>query len=76
MMLLALYNFCTIEYGTFNCPPGLQPPARLSNYQCTFTKLQGVSNFDCFDRSVYSHYPTALLLAQEVYFDNLSVGEA
>ena len=33
----ALYNFCTTECGTFNCPRGLQLPARLSTYQCTFT---------------------------------------
>ena len=33
----ALYNFCTTEGGTFNCPPSLQLPARLSNYQCTST---------------------------------------
>ena len=31
----ALQNFCTIECGTFNCPRGLQLPARLCNYQCT-----------------------------------------
>ena len=29
-------NFCTIECGTLNCPRGLQLPAPLSNYQCTF----------------------------------------
>ena len=40
----SLYNFCTIEFGTFDCPRGLQLPARLSNYQCIFTKLQGESN--------------------------------
>ena len=40
----SLYNFCTIEFGTFDCPRGLQLPARLSNYQCTFTKLQSVFN--------------------------------
>ena len=28
----ALQNFCTIECGTFNCPPGLQFPVRLNNY--------------------------------------------
>ena len=34
---VALQNFCTVECGTFNCPHGLQLPARLSNYQRTFT---------------------------------------
>ena len=33
----AFQNFCMIECGTFNCPPGLQLPARFSNYQSTFT---------------------------------------
>ena len=33
----SLYNFCTIEFGIFDCPRGLQLPACLSNYQCTFT---------------------------------------
>ena len=27
----SLYNFCTTGFGTFNCPRGLQLPARLSN---------------------------------------------
>ena len=54
----SLYNICIIEFGTFDCPRGLQFPARLTyyqctfnqfparltNYQCTFTQLQGVSN--------------------------------
>ena len=40
----ALQNFCKTECGTFNCPQDLQLLARLSNYQCTFTLLQGVSN--------------------------------
>ena len=33
----ALLSFYTIKAGNFNCPRGLQLPARLSNYQCTFT---------------------------------------
>ena len=61
----ALLNFCTIKPGTFNCPRGLQLPARLNNYQCIFTQLQGLSNlivsisqfalekhFVCFDSNL------------------------
>ena len=40
----AFQNFCTTECGTFNWPCILQLPARSSDYQWTFTWLQGVSN--------------------------------
>ena len=46
---------CSLELSlepNLQLPGSLQLPARLRNYQCTFTKLQGVSNL--FDRSVYS----------------------
>ena len=33
----ALQNLCTIECRTFTFPRSLQLPARLRNYQCTFT---------------------------------------
>ena len=37
-------NFCTTKCRNSNCPCGMQLPAHLSNCQCTFTQLQGVSN--------------------------------
>ena len=35
----ALQNFCTTECGIFNCPRGLELPARLSNYKCPLLLL-------------------------------------
>ena len=48
--MILLFRVCTTEFGTFNCPRGLQLPTRLSNCYLITGRIQ----LDCFDSSVYS----------------------
>ena len=69
----ALWNFCTVESGTFNCPRNLQLPARLSNYQFTFTELQGVLIVSTGKFTLSSHYTIKRRQSFEKHFAGLTV---